>query len=195
MESDILIQYFREFFPLNKVEISAIKEHVISRQIRRKQFLLQQDEICKHYSFIITGCFKMYVLDKKGAEHILQFAAEKEWITDLAGFYSGEPSRMFIEAMEPSVVLQINKPALLSLFTLHHKFDRNFRIITERKFIEQQDRILQNISTTAAERYSAFTARYHHLVNRIPNTQIAAYLGVTPEFLSKVRKKLASGKT
>jgi CRP-like cAMP-binding protein len=131
----------------------------------------------------------MFAVDSNFREHNLQFAAEDDWIADFQSFYDQSPSRLYIEAIEPSVVLQIKHEDLLYLYINYHKFDRNFRIITERKLIDYQNRILQNISSTADDRYEAFLKQYPHLINRLPNTQIASYLGITPEFLSKIRKK------
>lgn len=160
------------------------------RKIKRRGFVLQQGDVCRHFTFVVSGCLKMYAVDKSGKEHNLQFVAENDWITDLGSFYSEKPSGVYIEAMEPSVILQIKHPDLLHLYTNYHKFDRNFRIIIEQKYIELQNRVLQNISSTANERYQSFLEQYPHLSNRLPNTQIASYLGITPEFLSKIRKDL-----
>ncbi|MCE7042606.1 Crp/Fnr family transcriptional regulator [Dyadobacter sp. CY312] len=137
----------------------------------------------------------MYTVDKNRNEHNIQFAAENDRtaarrIFDLSSFYSEKPSLFYIEALEPSLILQIEHKDLLDLFTHHHKFDRNFRIIIEQKFIELQNRLLGNISSTAEERYLAFLEQYPELSNRIANTQIASYLGITPEFLRKIRKDI-----
>ncbi|MFH7015720.1 Crp/Fnr family transcriptional regulator [Flavobacterium sp. FlaQc-47] len=185
-----LIRFFTGYFALDKKECDEVIRLFSQRNIRRKGYLLQEGDVCRHYSFIVSGCFKMFAVDPVGKEHNLQFAAENEWISDLHSFYEEEPSRMHIEAIEPSVVLQIQHDDLLYLFINYHKFDRNFRIITERKYINFQNRILQNISSTAEERYVSFTKEFPAFVNRIPNTQIASYLGITPEFLSKIRKKI-----
>jgi CRP-like cAMP-binding protein len=131
----------------------------------------------------------MYAVDAAGKEHNLQFVAENDWITDLASFYAEKPSKVYIEAIEPTSVLQINHEDLLELYINYHKFDRNFRIIIEQKYIELQNRVLQNISATAEERYRYFMKQYPGLASRLPNTQIASYLGITPEFLSKIRKE------
>jgi CRP-like cAMP-binding protein len=147
--------------------------------------------VCRHFTFVVSGCFKMYATDKNGKEHNIQFAAENDWIFDLSSFYSEEPSLLYIEAIEPALILQIKHPDLLYLYTHHHKFDRNFRVIIEQKFIELQNRILQSISLTGEERYPLFLQQYPDLSNRLPNTEIASYLGITPEFLSKIRKDLA----
>jgi CRP-like cAMP-binding protein len=134
----------------------------------------------------------MFSVDGKGTEHNIQFAAENDWISDIGSFYSEKPSKLYIEAIEPSLVLQIEKADLLFLYTNFSRINRNFRVIIENKFVELQNRVLQNISSTAEERYTTFLEQYPDLSNRLPSTQIASYLGVTPEFLSKVRKGLSA---
>jgi CRP-like cAMP-binding protein len=187
-----LIEYFRNYLPLNKEEINLLAERVSKRQVKRRQMILQEGFVCKHYTFVEKGCFKMYGIDEKGTEHNLRFAAENDWIADLGSFYSEKPSRLFIEAIEPSTVFQIEKQDLLYLFTNVPKFDRNFRVIVEEKFIELQNRLLQKFSSNAHQRYLDFLQQYSDLALRLPNTQIASYLGITPEFLSKIRGKKLS---
>ena len=186
-----ILTYFEHYLPLDADEISLLEGRVSERKIKRRQFILQEGDVCKHYSFVVEGCFKMYGVGKKGSEHNIQFSAENEWIADIGSFHSEKPSKLFIEAIEPSVILQIKKEDLLFLYVNLPKFDRNFRVIIEDKFIELQSHVLQNISSTAEERYLAFLEKYPKLARRLPNTQIASYLGITPEFLSKVRKDLS----
>ena len=186
-----ILTYFEHYLPLDADEISLLEGRVSERKIKRRQFILQEGDVCKHYSFVVEGCFKMYGVGKKGSEHNIQFSAENEWIADIGSFHSEKPSKLFIEAIEPSVILQIKKEDLLFLYVNLPKFDRNFRVIIEDKFIELQSHVLQNISSTAEERYLAFLEKYPKLARRLPNTQIASYLGITPEFLSNVRKDLS----
>jgi CRP-like cAMP-binding protein len=185
-----LIKYFKNYFSLNIEEQNELSARFTERNIKRRQFILQQGDICRHFTFVVSGCFKMYAVDKGGKEHNLQFAAENDWLTDLASFYAEKPSGVYIEAIESSTILQIKHPDLLHLYTNYHKFDHNFRVILEQKYIELQNRVLQNISSTAEERYDFFLKQYPNLSNRLPNTQIASYLGITPEFLSTIRKNL-----
>jgi len=133
----------------------------------------------------------MYVMDAKGVNHNIQFAAEGDWIADIGSFHSGKPSQSYIEAVELSVIIAIEKEDLYHLYRSIPKLDRIFKVIIENKFVELQNRVLQNISSTAHERYQSFVEQYPKLVQRLPNTQIASYLGITPEFLSKVRKDLS----
>ena len=133
----------------------------------------------------------MYGLDNKGTEYNLQFAAENDWIADIGSFHSGKPSQLFIEAIEPSVIWQIKKEDLYFLYLSIPKLDRIFKVIIENKYVELQNRVLQNISSTAQQRYLNFLEQYPTLSLRLPNVQIASYLGITPEFLSKIRKDLS----
>lgn len=192
MNIEILINSFKNFFPLSAEEKQELLTKFSERKIKRRGFILQQGDVCNHFTFVVSGCFKMYAVDKGGKEHNLRFAPELDWITDLSSFYSQKPSAVYIEAIEPSIILQIKHKDLLYLFTTYHKFDRNFRIIVEQKYIELQNRVLQNISSTAEERYRSFLEQYPDLANRLPNTQIASYIGITPEFLSKIRKDLVA---
>jgi len=185
----MLLDNFKQFFPLDTNEQNEVKRLFTQRIVKRKGFLLQEGEVCRNYYFVVSGCFKMFAIDTNFREHNLQFAAEGDWIADFQSFYNEEPSSLYIEAVEPAIVLQIQHKDLLYLYINYHKFDRNFRIIMEQKLMEYQKRILLNISTNADERYSAFQRQYPHLINRLPNNQIASYLGITSEFLSKIRKK------
>jgi CRP-like cAMP-binding protein len=187
---DNLITHFSSYIPLNSTEKEALRNRVIEKRIKRRQFILQQNDVCRYYTFVVSGCFKMYGVDKDEVEHNLHFAAENDWVMDISSFHSGKESPLYIEAIEPSVILQIDRTNLVFLYQNHEKFSRIFRVIIENKFIELQDRVLQNLSANAEERYLAFLERYPKLSNRLPNTQIASYLGITPEFLSVVRKNI-----
>lgn len=174
-----------------------LEGRVSQRNIKRRQAILQEGFPCKHYSFVVEGCFRMFGIDAKGTEHNIQFAADNDrpgsrWIADIGSFHSGKPSKLFIEAIEPSIILQIEKEDLYFLYLNIPKLDRIFKVIIEDKYVELQNRVLQTISSTAKERYLAFLEQYPNLALRLPNTQIASYLGITPEFLSKIRKDLAS---
>lgn len=191
MNVEPLIKYFSSYMPLSKEEITTLESLFVQRNIKRRQFILHEGDVCKLNTFVVEGCFRMYLVDKNGKEHNLQFAVENWWIGDIGSFHSGEPSRLYIEALENSIVLQIKKDDQLKLFIEHPKFNRIFRVFTENALVSYQKRILQNISSTAEERYLDFVEQYPFFFNRISNVQIASFLGVTPEFLSTIRKKLS----
>ncbi|AXE21920.1 Crp/Fnr family transcriptional regulator (plasmid) [Runella rosea] len=187
-----LIDHFETCLPLKESDKNLLESRVNHRSIKRRQFILQEGFPCKHYTFVINGCFRMFGVDAKGTEHNIQFAIENDWIADIGSFHSGKPSKLFIEAIEPSVILQIEQQDLYFLYTNLPKLNRIFKVIIENKYVELQNRVLQNISSTALERYLTFQEQYPTLALRLPNTQIASYLGITPEFLSKIRKDIAS---
>ncbi|MEZ4772528.1 MAG: Crp/Fnr family transcriptional regulator [Bacteroidia bacterium] len=191
MKTEPLIHYFNNFLPLDEEEKSFLEEVFKERKVKRRQFILQEGDVCKHNTFVVDGCFKMYMVDSNGKEHNLQFAIENWWIGDIGSFHSEEPSRLYIEAIENSIILQIKKEDQWKLFVDYPKFNRIFRVLAENAMVSLQNRVLQNISSTAEERYLQFSKKYPQLFNRISNVQIASYLGVTPEFLSTIRKHLS----
>lgn len=190
MDATPLIDYFNKLLPLDEDEMSAVEVYFKERRVKRRQFILQEGDVCKHNTFVVEGCLRMYLADTNGKEHNLQFAIENWWIGDIGSFHSEKPSRLYIEAIENSVILQCEKKDQLKLFIDYPKFNRIFRVLAENAMVSLQNRILQNISSTAEERYLYFVDRYPHFFSRISNVQIASYLGVTPEFLSTIRKKI-----
>jgi len=185
-----LIEYFNRHLPLVEREVAIVEQSFYERKIKRRQFILQEGDICKVSTFVVSGCFRTYMVDPSGNEHNLQFAIENWWTGDIGSFHGEVPSKLNIEAMEDSVILQIKKEDLLKLYDEGPKFNRIFRVLAENAMVNLQRRTLLNISSTAEERYLDFVDRYSFLFNRISNVQIASYLGVTPEFLSTIRKKL-----
>lgn len=186
-----LIEHLQKFISFSEEEWALIVSKVKKRSIKRRQKILQEGDVCKHYSFVLEGCFRMYGIDDKGDEHNIQFAAESDWIADIGSFYAKKSSKLYIEAVEPSSILQIEQQDLYTLYTKIPKLSIAFKVIIENKYVELQNRVLQNFSSTAQQRYLSFLEQYPHLSNRLPNTQIASYMGITPEFLSKIRKDLS----
>jgi len=191
MNTQALIQYFNRILPLDEKEIAFVKDVFKEKRVKKRQFILQEGEICKHNTYVLEGCFRMYLVDPNGKEHNLQFAIENWWIGDIGSFHNNTPSKLNVEAIENSIIFQIKKEDQLKLFTEYPKFNQIFRVLAENAMVGLQRRVLQNISSTAEERYLDFLERHPDLFNRISNVQIASYLGVTPEFLSTVRKKIA----
>lgn len=185
----ILVDYFNLLIPLNKEEKAIVLEYFKPRLYRKRQYALQEGDICNQFSFIIRGCMRMYKVDQKGNLHIIQFASENGWLMDIASFHKKEPAQLSIDAIEDTMVLQISYDNLINLYKQFPKFSTIFRVLIENSFVALQQRMLQNISSTAEERYSHFIEVYPHLANRLPQTHIASFLGITPEFLSRLRKR------
>ena len=190
-----LLEYFSRSFPIDEEEKELIRAKFHSRLFRKRQFVLQEGDVCTQFNFVIRGCLRTYKIDEKGSMHILQFATENNWISDLGSFHKKKPSALNIDALEDTVVLQTSYDELISLFTAAPKFDRIFRVLIENNVIRLQERLLQTISSTAEERYQSFLEIYPHLLNRLPQTQIASFLGITPEFLSRLRSKMVKTKS
>lgn len=184
-----LLNYFQKVIPLNKEEQQLVTDLFKPRLYRKRQYVLQEGDVCNQFNFIVRGCLRMYKTDDKGNTHILQFAAENWWLSDIGSFHERKPSDLNIDALEDTMVLQISYDHLVFLYTKAPKFDRIFRVLVENSFVSLQKRLLQNISSTAEERYLSFTETYSHLNNRLPQTQIASFLGITPEFLSRLRNR------
>ena len=177
MSINKLIESFSsDLFPLSEEEINQLKSKFKERRIKRRQFILQEGDVCKHYTFVSDGCLKLYKIDQNGKERNLQFAIEDEWISDLGSLYTETPSDVYIEALEQSTILQIERKDLVYLYTHFPNIDRRFRVVIENSFIYLQKRMFQNISATAEEKYLFFFNTRRNLFNRISNVQIASYL-------------------
>ena len=182
-----LLEHLAKSFHLTEEEKELVRTKFHSRLFRKRQYVLQEGDVCTQFNFIVRGCLRSYKIDEKGNIHILQFAAENNWINDLGSFHRVKPSAMNIDALEDTVVLQISHDDLICLYKNAPIFDRIFRVLIENGFIHLQERLLQNISSTAEERYKSFLELYPHLNNRLSQVQIASFLGITPEFLSRLR--------
>jgi CRP-like cAMP-binding protein len=194
MSNQAVIQHLESFIPLKGSEKALFEDRFVTRPVKRREKILVAGEVCKYYTFVVEGCFRMFGVDDKGFEHNIQFAAEKDWIADIGSFHTQKPSQLNIEALEAGLVLQIKQQDLYFLYKNIPKLNMIFKVLIELKYIELQNRVLQNFSSTAEQRYLSFLEQYPHLFNRLPNTQIASYLGITPEFLSKVRKTIQSNR-
>jgi CRP/FNR family transcriptional regulator, anaerobic regulatory protein len=189
-----LLNYFQKVIPLKNEEKQLVTELFTPRLYRKRQYVLQDSDVCNQCNFVVRGCLRMYKVDSEGNTHIIQFASENWWIMDVGSFHSRTPSELNIDALEDTMVLQISYDNLLSLYTKAPKFDRIFRVLIENSYASLQKRLLQNISSTAEEKYLSFLQTYSHLNNCLPQTQIASFLGITPEFLSRLRNKQVKSK-
>lgn len=179
-----------QFVNLNEAELDAAKSYFIPRKLRKRQYLLQNDEACKYLAFVERGILRSYTLDDKGNEHIIQFAFEGWWISDLYSFYTGEPSIYNIDALEDAELLILTHTAMEAMLEEIPKLERTFRMLIQNSYITLQRRLAGNLSLSAETRYKNFVGLYPDLHNRIPQHMIASFLGVTPETLSRIRKQL-----
>ena len=161
------------------------------RAFKRKTLYLEQGGICKHSAFVVDGAVKSYTVDAEGKEHILSFATRDWWISDLYSLISGKPALLNIEAIADSQVLMLSRVNQQLLFEKVPAFERFFRILMENSLVASQQRLIDNLSSSAEERYLRFIKKYPTIPSCVPQHNIASYLGITPEFLSKIRSRLA----
>jgi CRP-like cAMP-binding protein len=180
----------QQFVNLNEAELDAAKSYFIPRKLRKRQYLLQNDEACKHLAFVERGVLRSYTLDDKGNEHIIQFAFEGWWISDLYSFYTGEPSIYNIDALEDAELLILTHTGMEAMLEEIPKLERTFRMLIQNSYITLQRRLAGNLSLSAETRYKNFVGLYPDMYNRIPQHMIASFLGVTPETLSRIKKQL-----
>ncbi len=185
----LLIKNISRHVSLDKEEIILLTTAYKPRHLKKKEFLLHQGEVSRYETFVTKGCLRAFNVNDKGEEYIAQFAVEDWWIGDMYSFLTGTPSTLYIEALEDCELLQIDKQGLEDLYLKLPKMERFFRIIIQNAFIASQKRVLSAMSQTAEERYQEFIRKYPNIEQRVSQYQVAAYLGVTPEFLSRIRKK------
>ncbi len=171
-------------------ELQLFHDLLQYKKVKKKQFLLQEGEVCNFEAYILKGCVRSYYLNKEGTETILAFAVEDWWVSDLSSFAEQKPSNMFIETVEDCELLTIDYQNKMELFEKAPKFEKYYRLLVQRSLGVLQQRFYASISQTAEERYLAFMEKYPHIAQRVPQHQIARYLGVSPEFLSKVRSNM-----
>ena len=191
MSEELILKNINRHIRLDREETDYFLSLLQTRVIRRKEFLLRANEVCKNESFITKGCLRTYTIDDAGLEHTLMFATEDWWTGDLYSFLTQQPSGLMIDATEDTTILQISRANLEQLYQKVPKFERFFRIMFQNAFIAQQERIKQNLSFTAEQRYCQFLDKWPDLEQRLSQKQVASYLGITPEFLSMIRRKQA----
>lgn len=184
-----LIGHFQEVVALDNNDIASIVPKLEIKKLNKKEYLLQPGQVSRYMRYIAIGSMRVYYLDEKDQEHTLQLGIENWWVNDLYSYFSGNPSRMFIQANEPTTLIQISKTNLETLYQEVPRMSDFFRLKIQSAYVALQERTIENMSVDAYARYSAFISEYRHLEQRFPQYMIASYLGVTPEFLSFLRKK------
>ncbi len=194
MESKIL-SYIEKFVELNSNEKEIFVSSFTEVRVKKRQFIVQPEFIAKYRYYILTGAFRAYVLGDLGNESTITLAIDDWWITDYNSYIFQQPATMFVIALEDSVVLKLEYEKEQVLKAYSHKFETFFRIIAERGLAFHQRRLIASLTQTAEERYDNYVERYPQIVNRVPQYVLASYLGMTTEFLSRIRKKKQNKKS
>ena len=185
-----LFNYIAQYVTLTNKEEDFLTSRLSSRKYLKGQYILQQGDISQTECFIISGCTKMFYLDDNGQEHIIMFSIEDWWTSDLGSFISQTPSDFNVQCLENTEIIQFSYDNIEEIFSKIPKLERFFRKIIEKAFVASQKRIIRNFSLTAKERYVIFRNSYPKIEQRIPQYMIASYLGITKEFLSKIKSQL-----
>ncbi len=175
---------------LNNEEVELVTSKLHYRKIKRKQLICSAGEVCQFYGFVLSGCLRSYSIDEYGAEHITYFAMEDWWISDIASFISQTPSHLNIETIEETELIYFTKESREQVLEEAPKLEKYFRILFEKSLVANHQRLLTTLSLPAAEKYLEFIKKYKKLSERIPQTHIASFLGISPEHLSKIRSEL-----
>jgi len=190
MNNKPFLNYINKYISLTADEEIILLSNVVQRNYLKDQYISQQGDICKSVNFIIFGCTKTFYLDLEGQEHIVMFSIEDWWTSDLGSFITQAPSNFNVQCIENTKLIQFSFENLEHLYKEIPKLERLFRKIVERAFVASQKRIIRNFSLTAKERYQNFRQEYPKIEQRVPQYMIASYLGVTKEFLSKIKSQL-----
>lgn len=188
---NVLFSKLAEKISLTEEELSLFTTYLTPKKLRRKQYLLQEGDVCKYVAFVEKGALRSYTVDNKGTEHIIQFALEGWWIADMYSMLTGEPASQYIDAIEDSEVVLISKQAQEELMQRIPKYEHYNRLILQNAYIAAQRRFNHMASLTTEERYTKLVDSYPDIVQRVPQHMIASYLGLTPETLSRTRKQMS----
>lgn len=175
---------------LTDEEKALILSKIEVQHYKAKTILLQAGAICKHSYFVNSGILRSFTINDNIVEHVLHFACEGWWIGDMYSLLSQKPGNLFVEVIEDAEVVLLSKENQELLYHEIPKLERFFRILTENSLVAHQERLMDNLSLSAEERFEKFCSKYPTLIQHVPQKQIASYIGVTPEFFSKMKAKM-----
>ncbi|MFY0600870.1 MAG: Crp/Fnr family transcriptional regulator [Cyclobacteriaceae bacterium] len=189
MQYDLLKNNFLRNADIPPEVLTSICDYYEEREVKKREFVLKKGQVCKFEGFVVEGCFKVFATDDEGAEKILYFAAEDWWVMDIDSFTNQTPSLLNIQAIENSRILRITKSNKELLYQKIPKVEHLFRIMSQKAVVAWQNRLIRNHIMDAEQRYHHFVTSYPEIARRVTNKQIASYLGITQEFVSKIRKR------
>lgn len=190
MNSNPLLEHIKKQIDLTEKEENLLLSKIIFKNLLKDQYVGKHGDVCNSIYFITSGCTKTFYQDKKGQEHIVAFSVEDWWTGDLGSFISQTPADYNVQCLEKTAVIQFNYKELQILFEQIPKLERFFRKLLERAYVASQKRIIRNFSLSAKERYLIFKDSYLKIEQRVPQYLVASYLGITKEFLSKIKSQL-----
>ena len=171
-------------------EEQRLRSRLETKQFKAKSIILHAGEVCKYSYFVNSGLLRSFTINDHIVEHVLSFACEGWWIGDMYSLLSQKPGNLFVEVLEDAEVVLLSKENQEILYQEIPKLERFFRILTENSLVAHQERLMDNLSLTAEERFEKFCRKYPTLIQKVPQKHIASYIGVTPEFFSKMKARL-----
>jgi CRP-like cAMP-binding protein len=190
MVHDLLLSSIEKYVTLGEADREYIRSVFTPRKFKKGQFLVHEGAVCRNQMFITKGSAITYFIDMEGHEHIIQLGIEGWWIGDFQSYIFQQPAQCNVQAIEDTEILEASYEKIQKLYEIVPQYDRFHRILIQYAYVAFQQRILQNLSMSAEDRYLAFRGKYPKLELRLPQKYIASYLGITPEFLSKLKRKL-----
>ncbi len=184
-----LIEYIKRYVNISETEIDLFKSYLKPRILKKKEFLLKEGQVCKSRYFITKGCIRLYYIDNKGNEQIIHFGIDNWWITDYESLIKKIPSKLYIQATENTELLELPQEKFDELCQKLPKTERLFRKIMEKTYIASQKRIEYMFSLSGEELFNDFISTNPEFTQRVPQYMIASYLGMSPEFVSKIKGK------
>ncbi|MCC6412594.1 MAG: Crp/Fnr family transcriptional regulator [Saprospiraceae bacterium] len=194
MSYELIFNNFRRFIPLDEDDEKVIFPFLTPRVFKRGAFINAEGEINRYTNFITSGSARVFHLDPSGQEHVVQLGIRGWWISDYASFLSQQPGRLYTEALEPTEVISISYDNLELMFATLPKMERFYRLLIQRAYMAFQARMLNNLSMDAEARYLAFRDANPEIDTLISQKHIASYLGMSAEFLSKIKKRVLKSK-
>ena len=195
MKSEAILANINQIVQLNTIETEAFESMLISRPFKQGELIIKGGDPARYMVFVNSGYLMTYYTDKEGADHVVQFAASGWWCSDIYSISEHARTPYSTKSLGDGEVLLLPRPAQQQLLEKYIKFEKYFRILFQNSVIRQQQRFLESYSFTAEERYDLFAKKYPGVERYVPQKYIASYLGITPEFLSKTRKKLLQNKS
>lgn len=186
----LFFEKFNDQVPIDTEEQNFLKRYLTLKKLRKKQYLLQEEDVCKFIAFVDKGVLRSYTVDENGSEHIIQFAIEGWLISDLYSFLTGEIATYNIDALEDAQLVLISKSSHEELLEKFPKYEKYIRLQLSGAYIAMQQRLTSIISLSLEDRYTGFVSKYPEIVQRVPQHMIASYMGLTPETLSRVRNRI-----
>lgn len=185
----VLYTYLSQRMPLTRQQFDSVQDLFVERSMSKGELLLREGEVAKYGAFVCKGCLRSYVVDNKGKEHVVQFAPENWWLSDMESMLHRKPSIYFMDALEPAEVLLTDMPSFQKMLEQLPGFADTFRLGQQKHTAAKDKRIISSLTADAEEKYREFLDKYFSIAQRVPLHMIASYLGISPETLSRVRKR------